>query len=210
MTSASITEYETRLYWQGERAAVLTSDHAPPVPIGRPMNDLAGGPGDGRWDPEALLVGAVEGRTLHAFLDGAREAGVGVLFYQSCATARLVSGRPDQAAQFTDLIVRPHVAVASAREAEAVRQLFARLPARCFPSSMLQLTPRIEPVVEVWAHSRRRDAGAPVENHAPADGDEGVAVPWEDGVRSVKVHADESTDEPSREAGEGAGAEAHA
>ncbi|WP_375759030.1 OsmC family protein [Corallococcus exercitus] len=210
MTSASITEYETRLYWQGERGAVLTSDHAPPVPIGRPLSDRDSGPGEGRWDPEALLVGAVEGRTLHAFLDGAREAGVGVLFYQSCATARLVSGSPDQAAHFTDLIVRPHVAVASAREAEHVRQLFAQLPARCFPSSMLQLTPRIEPVVEVWAHSRRRDTGAPVENHAPAGSEGAAAVPWADGVRSVEVHADESTDDASREAGEGAGAEAHA
>ncbi|RKH74347.1 OsmC family protein [Corallococcus aberystwythensis] len=206
MTSASITEYETRLYWQGERGAVLTSDRAPPVPIGRPLGDQEAPSGDGRWDPEALLVGAVEGRTLHAFLDGAREAGVGVLFYQSSATARLVRGSPEQAAQFTDLIVRPHVAVASAREAEDVRQLFARLPARCFPSSMLQLTPRIEPVVEVWAQPR----GTPVKNHAPRAGEVGAAVPWESGVRSVEGHADESTDEPAHEAGEGAGSEAHA
>ncbi len=210
MTSASVTEYETRLYWQGARGAVLTSDRAPPVPIGCPLGGREGGPEDGRWDPEALLVGAVEGRTLHAFLDGAREAGVDVLFYQSCATARLVSGGPEQAAQFTDLIVRPHVAVASPREAEDVRELFARLPARCFPSSMLQLTPRIEPVVEVWAHARRADAGAPVENRAAGRDETGAAVPWERGVRSVEVHADASTDESAREAGEGAGSEAHA
>ncbi|WP_375744651.1 hypothetical protein NR800_07455 [Corallococcus interemptor] len=210
MTSASITEYETRLYWQGDRGAVLTSDRAPPVPIGRPLCGQDGGPEDGRWDPEALLVGAVEGRTLHAFLDGAREAGVGVLFYQSSATARLVSGSPEEAAHFTDLIVRPHVAVASLREAEDAREVFARLPARCFPSSMLQLTPRIEPVVEVWAHSRREDATAPVENHAAAPGEADAVVPWESGVRSVGGHADESTDEPAHEAGEGAGTEAHA
>ncbi|MBN8467692.1 hypothetical protein JYJ95_14325 [Corallococcus exiguus] len=210
MTSASITEYETRLYWQGDRGAVLTSDHAPPVPIGRPLCGQQGGPVDGRWDPEALLVGAVEGRTLHAFLDGAREAGVDVLFYQSSATARLVSGSPEEAAHFTDLIVRPHVAVGSPREAEDARQLFARLPARCFPSSMLQLTPRIEPVVEVWAHARREDATAPVENQAPAPGEADAVVPWESGMRSVDAHADESTDESAHEAGEGAGTEAHA
>lgn len=210
MTSASITEYETRLYWQGARGAVLMSDHAPPVPIGCPLGGREGGPEDGRWDPEALLVGAVEGRTLHAFLDGAREAGVDVLFYQSSATARLVSGSPEQAAQFTDLIVRPHVAVASPREAEDARALFAGLPARCFPSSMLRLTPRIEPVVEVWSHCRREDAGAPVENLAAARDAADVAVPWESGVRSVEVHADESTDESAHEAGEGTGSEAHA
>jgi organic hydroperoxide reductase OsmC/OhrA len=203
MTSASITVYETRLYWQGDRGAVLTSDQAPPVPIGCPLRGPEGGPEDGRWAPEALLVGAVEGRTLHAFLDCAREAGVGVLFYQSSATARLVSGGPEQVAQVTDLIVRPHVAVASAREAEHARLLFSRLPARCFPSSVLQLTPRIEPVVEVWAP-------APVEKQAPGTPGGRARVHPRGGVRSVEVHADESTDESANEAREGAGPEAHA
>ena len=159
MTSVSITEYETRLYWQGERGAVLTSDHAPSVPIGVPLSAPDGAP-DGRWAPEALLVGAVEGRTLHAFLDGAREVGVDVLFYQSSAMARWVSGGPARAGGFTDLIVRPHVAVGSAREAERARELFAQLPERCFPSSVLHLTPRIEPVVEVWA-TRQHGPTAP-------------------------------------------------
>lgn len=152
MTSVSITEYETRLYWQGERGAVLTSDQAPPVPMGLPLNPSEGA-SHGAWAPEALLVGAVEGRALLAFLEGAREAGVRVLFYQSTAMARLVSS-PQQAACFTDLIVRPHVAVGSPLEAELARQLFAALPTRCFPSSMLQITPRIEAVVEVWAAPR--------------------------------------------------------
>lgn len=210
MTSASITEYETRLFWQGERGAVLTSDRAPPVPIGRPLGDGIGGPVEGRWDPEALLVGAVEGRTLHAFLDGAREAGVEVLFYQSCATARLVRGGPEQAAHFTDLIVRPHVAVANDREADLVRWLFAQLPARCFPSSMIQLTPRIEPVVEVWARARVADGAAPVGKRSPGDTAEAAPVPWRSGMRSVEVHADEPSDGSAHEAGEGAGSEAHA
>ncbi|RKH62494.1 OsmC family protein [Corallococcus llansteffanensis] len=167
MTSVSITEYETRLYWQGERGAVLTSDRAPSVPIGLPLS-APDGALDGRWDPEALLVGAVEGRTLHAFLDGAREAGVGVLFYQSSAMARLVSGGTARTAQLTDLIIRPHVAVGSAREAEQARALFAELPERCFPGSMLHLTPRIEPVVEVWAARQRDSAPLETEPFAPS------------------------------------------
>ncbi|NBD11967.1 MULTISPECIES: hypothetical protein [Corallococcus] len=210
MTSASITEYETRLFWQGERGAVLTSDRAPPVPIGRPLGDGVGGPVDGRWDPEALLVGAVEGRTLHAFLDGAREAGVDVLFYQSCATARLVRGSSEHAPHFTDLIVRPHVAVANEWEADHVRWLFAQLPSRCFPSSMLQLTPRIEPVVEVWAKARASDGAAAVVKRSPADTGETAPIPWRSGMHSVEVHADEPSDGSAREAGEGAGSEAHA
>jgi organic hydroperoxide reductase OsmC/OhrA len=148
MTSVTITEYETRLFWQGERGAILTSDQAPPVPIGRPLVE-PGASEEGRWVPESLLVGAVEGRTLLAFLDRAREAAVPVLFYQSSAMARMVAtpGRPPQ---FTDLIVRPHVAVPTDADAEAARLIFADLPAHCFPSSILQLTPRIEPVVETW------------------------------------------------------------
>ncbi|MCY1022418.1 OsmC family protein [Pyxidicoccus sp. MSG2] len=148
MTSVTITEYETRLFWQGERSAVLTSDRAPPLPIGRPLTEP--GLGDaGQWGPEALLVGAVEGRTLLAFLDRARAANVQVLFYQSSAMARVV-GTPGEQPHFTDLIVRPHVAVPTEEAAEAARLIFSELPAHCFPSSIIQLTPRIEPVVETW------------------------------------------------------------
>jgi organic hydroperoxide reductase OsmC/OhrA len=148
MSAVTITEYETRLFWQGERGAVLTSDRAPPVPIGRPLVE-PGQESEGRWAPESLLVGAVEGRTLLAFLDRARDAAVPVLFYQSSAVARVV-GAPDQPPHLTDLIVRPHVAVPSEADAEEVRRIFAELPAHCFPSSVIQLTPRIEPVVETW------------------------------------------------------------
>ncbi|MCY1047218.1 hypothetical protein OV208_38330 [Corallococcus sp. bb12-1] len=177
MNSVSITEYETRLYWQGERGAVLTSDQAPPVPIGVPLN-VEERASDGTWAPEALLVGAVEGRALQAFLADAREAGVRVLFYQSSATARLVSGGPEQAACFTDLIVRPHVAVGSPPEAELARRLFAALPTRCFPSSMLQLTPRIEAVVEVWAAPRPSDGdGAHRTDSLPQEDDRFAPAP---------------------------------
>ncbi|QSQ25460.1 hypothetical protein JY651_11240 [Pyxidicoccus parkwayensis] len=148
MTSVTITEYETRLFWQGERGAVLTSDQAPPLPIGRPLTE-PGTSDVGQWGPESLLVGAVEGRTLLAFLERARAADVPVLFYQSSAMARVV-GTPGQPPHFTDLIVRPHVAVPSDDAAEAVRHIFSELPAHCFPSSIIQLTPRIEPVVETW------------------------------------------------------------
>lgn len=151
MTSVTVTEYETRLYWQGEHGAVLTSDRAPPVPIGLPLVEQ-GAPDSGRWAPEALLVGAVEGRTLLAFLERAREADVRILFYQSSAVARVVAGQ-GQAPHLTDLIVRPHVAVATDADAEVVRLIFSELPAHCFPSSVIQISPRIEPVVETW-HSR--------------------------------------------------------
>jgi organic hydroperoxide reductase OsmC/OhrA len=155
MTSVTVTEYETRLFWQGERGAILTSDQAPPIPIGQPQV-LPGMADEGRWVPESLLVGAVEGRTLLAFLDRAREADVPVLFYQSSAMARMVAV-PGGPPQFTDLIVRPHVAVPTDADAETVRLIFADLPAHCFPSAILQLTPRIEPVVETW-HVHREAA----------------------------------------------------
>ncbi|MFP2932143.1 hypothetical protein ACLESO_44655, partial [Pyxidicoccus sp. 3LG] len=95
--------------------------------------------GTARWRGAALV----------AFMDRARDAAVPVLFYQSSAVARVV-GTPGQPPHLTDLIVRPHVAVSSEEDAEAVRLIFADLPAHCFPSSVIQLTPRIEPVVETW------------------------------------------------------------
>jgi hypothetical protein len=42
------------------------------------------------------------------------------------------------------------VAVRGEREAMLVRRIFDALPERCFPSSMLRLTPRIEPIIDIW------------------------------------------------------------
>ncbi|HVG63589.1 MAG TPA: hypothetical protein VNA24_33800 [Hyalangium sp.] len=146
MTSISVTEFETHLQWQGEQRAALTSEHAPELPLGGLVAHHAV---EDRWSPETLLVGAVEGRTLQAFLERVRAERITILFYQSSAMGRRVDmggGLP----HFTDFIVRPHVAVRSEEDAEQVRRIFDELPCRCFPSSIMQLTPRIEPIVEVW------------------------------------------------------------
>jgi hypothetical protein len=146
MTSISVTEFETRLQWQGEQRAELTSEQAPALPL---SGLVASHAAEDRWTPETLLVGAVEGRTLQAFLEQARDKRIMVLFYQSSAMGRRVEGHGG-VPHFTDFIVRPHVAVRSEEDAEQVRRIFEELPCRCFPSSMMQLTPRIEPVVEIW------------------------------------------------------------
>jgi hypothetical protein len=146
MTSIAVTEFETRLQWQGEQRATLTSEHAPELPLG---GLVAHHPPEDQWSPETLLVGAVEGRTLQLFLERARAEGLEILFYQSSAMGRRVES-PGGQPHFTDVIVRPHIAVRSEEDAERVRHIVAELPCRCFPSSILQLTPRIEPVVEIW------------------------------------------------------------
>jgi hypothetical protein len=146
MTSISATEFETRLQWQGEQRAALTSEQAPELPLGGLVAHHAA---EDRWSPETLLVGAVEGRTLQSFLERVRAERITVLFYQSSAMGRRVEGSGGMP-HFTDFIVRPHVAVRSEEDAEQVRRIFEELPCRCFPSSMMQLAPRIEPFVEVW------------------------------------------------------------
>ncbi len=146
MTSISVTEFETSLQWQGDRRGQLSSEQAPAIPLG----GLVGGqPPTERWAPESLLVAAVEGRTLLSFLEWAQAEGIEILFYQSTAMGRRAEGPPGSP-HFTDLIVRPHVAVRDAKDAAAVRHIFEQLPGRCFPSSMMRLTPRIQPVIEIW------------------------------------------------------------
>jgi organic hydroperoxide reductase OsmC/OhrA len=149
MTSIAVTEFETHLQWQGERRATLSTEHAPSLPLG---GMVAGHPLEDRWCPETLLVGALEGRILQIFLERARAERLEPLFYQSTATGRRVEN-PGGQPHFTDFIVRPHVAVRSEQDAERARRIFEELPCRCFPSSMMQLAPRIEPVVEVWGDS---------------------------------------------------------
>jgi organic hydroperoxide reductase OsmC/OhrA len=147
MTFVAISECETRLQWQGRREATLSGDSGPCISIRTPQtgeNTVTG-----LWDPDALLIGAVEARTLLAFMEKARSENVEILFYQSSAVARKVN-TVTGGCQYTDLIVRPHVAVRTKQDAETVRNLFARLPEDCFPGSVLRLTPRIEPVIDVW------------------------------------------------------------
>lgn len=162
MTSISALEFETRLQWQGADRAMLTSEHAPALPLG---GMVAGHPSPDRWSPETMLVGAVEGRTLQIFLERARTEKIELLFYQSSAMGRRVEG-PEASPHFTDVIVRPHVAVRSEADAEKVRNIFEELPGRCFPSAILKLTPRIEPVVEVWDGPRPSDR-APQPSRGP-------------------------------------------
>lgn len=157
MTSISILEFETCLQWQGSDRATLTTEHAAALPLG---GLIAGHASQDRWSPETLLVGAAEGRTLQSFLERAQAEKVEILFYQSSAAGLRVEadGAPPH---FTDIIVRPHVAVRSEEDAEQVRHIFAELPCRCFPSSILKLTPRIEPVIEVWDGPRAAERGPP-------------------------------------------------
>lgn len=146
MTSIAVTEFETRLQWEVGQRALLTTEQAPSIPL----EGTRSGPQRAyRWDPETLLVAAVEGRTLLSFLEHAQAEGVEVLFYQSSAVGRRVEA-PGGHPHFTDLIVRPHVVVRDEADAERVRHIFQSLPGSCFPSSMIRLTPRIEPIVEVW------------------------------------------------------------
>ena len=145
MTYVAITEFETRLQWRSDSGALLSGDGAPAIPL---LGGQTSHPEE-QWNPEALLVGAVEGRTLVAFLEQARALGIEVLFYQSSAVTRRVDG-PDGLPHYTDLIVRPHVAVRGERDARLARCIFESLPERCFPSSMLRLTPRIEPIIDTW------------------------------------------------------------
>jgi hypothetical protein len=157
MTSISVLEFETRLQWQGADRATMTTEHAPALLVG---GLIAGHPSQDRWSPETMLVGAAEGRTLQSFLERARAEKVEILFYQSSAMGRRVEGT-GAPPHFTDIIVRPHVAVRSEEDAERVRYIFAELPCRCFPSSILKLTPRIEPVIEVWDDARAAERGPP-------------------------------------------------
>jgi hypothetical protein len=157
MTSISVTEFETRLQWQGEQRATLTTERAPALPLGGMVTRL---PVPDRWSPETLLVGAVESRILQMFLERARREGIELLFYQSSAMGRRVESL-ERPPHFTDLIVRPHVAVRAEADAERVRHIFAEMSGSCFPSSMMRLTPRIEPIVEIWHGRRAPEHGPP-------------------------------------------------
>jgi len=155
VTSIASTQFETRLQWQGKQRGRLCTEQAAAVSLGDMERGRA--PPD-LWAPEELLVAAVEGRTLMAFLEQAQARGIEVLFYQSSALGRRVE-LPGRGPRITDLIVRPLVAVRGEADAEQVLSIFESLASELFPSSILRLTPRIEPVVEIWDSQHLPESG---------------------------------------------------
>jgi len=101
-----------------------------------------------RWNPEELLVVSLSQCHLLWFLHLAADAGVLVTGYTDDAsgTMRL---NPDGSGQFTEVVLRPRVVVASAEMVEPAQQLHERVHSLCFIARSVNFPVRAEPMAVV-------------------------------------------------------------
>ena len=101
-----------------------------------------------RWNPEELLVASLAQCHLLWFLHLAADSGVVVTDYtdEAVGTMRL---NPDGSGQFTEVVLRPRVLVASAEMVEPAQRLHERVHSLCFIARSVNFPVRPEPVTLV-------------------------------------------------------------
>jgi organic hydroperoxide reductase OsmC/OhrA len=154
--------YELTVTWTGERGSAtrgyrdfgraheITASGLPPLlgsadPVLRGDRD--------RWSPAQLLVAALAQCHLLSYLYVCAGAGVVVAGYSDSPTGRLLR-TPDGGGHFTDLVLRPRVAVTSPEMTRRALELHADAHRLCFIAQSVNFPIRHEPLIEVAAVSR--------------------------------------------------------
>jgi len=131
-------------YRDYDRDHVITSDGRPPLP-GSSDPAFRGDPS--RWTPEHLLVTALSQCHLMSYLHLCAEAGVVVTGYRDDPVGTMVE--EGRGGRFTEVILRPHVTVASPEMVDGARRLHEDAHRACFIASSVAFAVRHEPTIDV-------------------------------------------------------------
>jgi organic hydroperoxide reductase OsmC/OhrA len=121
----------------------ISPDGKPPIP-GSTAPAFGGDPA--RYDPEDLLVAAVSSCHMLWYLHLASVAGVVVTSYSDNPTGRLelVKGG---AGQFTQIVLKPRVAITASSDVEKARALHDEAHAMCFIARSINFPVHCEPLI---------------------------------------------------------------
>ena len=130
-------QYETKYEWKGE------AEHGALDAPGHGALDMGTAGEGGRWDPEHLLVAAVETCLANSFLVVAGFSKVEVLGYRSTAEGFLLK-EEKKGYRFEKILVRPVVTVAADAIARAQR-VMDKAHTVCIISRSLNCPVEVEP-----------------------------------------------------------------
>jgi peroxiredoxin-like protein len=136
--------YEVRIAGGPLGRATLASSGVPDLPTAAPAD--FGGPGDA-WSPEQLLLGAVEACFVLTFRAIAKASRIEF-------TALAVEGvgvvdRADGGMRFTEIILRPRLALPAGADAARVRRALEKAEQTCLVSASLSTPIRLEAEIAV-------------------------------------------------------------
>jgi peroxiredoxin-like protein len=120
--------------------AALSSAGVPDLRTEAPLD--FGGPGDA-WSPEQMLLGAVEACFLLTFRAIARASGIE--FTSIAIEGEGVVDRADGRMRFTEIVLRPRLALPAGLEPGRVRRALERAEHGCLVSASLSVPVRLEP-----------------------------------------------------------------
>lgn len=135
--------YQTECCWTSGRSGAMSSGDKPSLAISSPPEFK----GDGsKWNPEELLVAAVESCTMATFLAYAERRGLPINAYFSTAEGRMemIGGTY----RFTRITVRPTVMLGPGASAEEAFEVLKMAKPQCFVSNSLNAEVWFEPTVE--------------------------------------------------------------
>jgi organic hydroperoxide reductase OsmC/OhrA len=112
-----------------------------------------------RWNPELELVAALSQCHMLWYLHLCAEAGVIVTSYYDDAAGTMTEA-DDGAGQFTEVVLRPRVTVASADMTEAAASLHREANAKCFIARSVNFPVRHEPLISVQPACQGRGGGS--------------------------------------------------
>jgi len=101
-----------------------------------------------RWNPELELTAALSTCHMLWYLHLCAEAGVTVLAYADHASGTMEESA-DGGGRFTEVVLRPHVTVATQDMADAAKRLHADASAKCFVANSVNFPVEHDPVIEV-------------------------------------------------------------
>lgn len=147
--------YEVTVTWTGNRGTGTSGyraygrDHGVSAE-GRPVIAASSEPlfrGDpARWNPELELTAALSQCHMLWYLHLCAESGVIVTSYTDEAMGKM-NEEDDGSGRFTEVVLRPRVAVASPGMVDAAMRLHKEAHARCFIANSVNFPVRHEPVI---------------------------------------------------------------
>jgi organic hydroperoxide reductase OsmC/OhrA len=148
--------YDVSVTWTGNRGTGTSGyraydrDHelsAAGLPTIEGSSDPAFGGDPRRWNPELGLTAALSQCHMLWYLHLCADAGVTVLAYTDRAHG-IMAETADGGGHFTEVVLRPHVIVASIDMIETARNLHNGASAKCFIANSVNFPVRHEPTIE--------------------------------------------------------------
>jgi peroxiredoxin-like protein len=134
--------YAARIAGGPEGHATLSSAGVPDLPTAAPLD--FDGPGDA-WSPEQLLLAAVEACFFLTFRAVARASGLP--FVAMSVQAEGIVDRVDGRARFTEIVLRPRVALPAGVDWLRVQRILEKAERACLVSASLDAPIRLEPEI---------------------------------------------------------------